>query len=124
MWVSVRLDASTGQWVKVAQHESLAECRVRAESRDAEDSPAYFFLMEAVHTRADANRVIDEVAVANHGRITRVTVGLDFSAVTRSDALTGCAGDSVCVVRDGYRRCEAYFCNGAICWWVPCGIGC
>jgi hypothetical protein len=124
MWVGVRLNAITGQWMIIAEHTLLAECRARSESSSIDDSPTYFFSNELSHARVDADRIIDEVVAANRGRIIRVTVGLNLAMLKRDDTLSGCPGNCFCVIQDGHRRCETYYCNGAICWWVPCGVGC
>ena len=124
MWCAVQLNPGDGGWLTLAERPSIAECRAASAEQAVDDAPTYYFWTAPLGDAAATDHVIEEVLAANHGRIARVTIGLRLSDSMERPDPPLYPGGSVCVVQGSSRRCETYFCNGDVCWWVPCGIAC
>ncbi len=125
MWQIVERESS-GQWNELGSYDSLRDCKSNAASfAKHEDDIFYFWKGAFPKDEKESIGLFQEVAEANKGRVSRLTIGLDLSTSKKVDALTGCSGQCFCVIANGSRVCEAHYCNtNGYCWCVLCNSGC
>jgi hypothetical protein len=111
MWKTVKL-ADDHSW-----HESLKNITPA-------DDNSTFLLWDGdlPDTEKDAVDLVDQVILANDGRVSRLVYGEMAPSSTESLA---CSGNCFCVIAHGSRRCETQYCNAVgLCWWVSCNTSC
>lgn len=120
MWDIVRL--KEGRWEKIASHDSL-EAAQNAVS--ASEEIFFFYAGELPAEEAAQNAIIEKCVIANEGRVRRVMIGVQIAIKRIADRPEACQGNCYCVVENGTRDCQTYYCNAnGVCVWVTCGVAC
>jgi hypothetical protein len=124
MYQLFQVDGESGMFTLVHQSENFAEYADRKSALPTEKSVIFFdFAKSTGLTEQEETRIILDLMEKSDGEITRVTKGVTVSK--NEDAICCGSGSCFCVVANGTRYCETYYCypNG-YCWAVRCNIPC
>jgi hypothetical protein len=76
-------------------------------------------------SQADQDKLFQDVFAANGDKVSQITLGLTMPEPQKNASLSSCPGRCFCVIANGQRRCETYYCFASgLCYWVSCGMGC
>lgn len=122
MWKIMDLD--DGLWNDLGSYSSIAEAENSVSRLKSGDDNVYAFWDGPISSDlAEQEKIAIEIDSANRGRVLRTTIGLKPGG--KEVGISTCSGNCFCVIANGGRRCETYYCNSANwCWWVPCGSSC
>ncbi|MBA4050201.1 MAG: hypothetical protein C0508_01570 [Cyanobacteria bacterium PR.023] len=121
MWDIAKL--KNGEWEKLGNQETLDAAQ---KAFTVSDDTFYFYAGELPDDKEAQNKIVDECMKANNGKISMAMIGVQISIKKLGDIKPMfCQGNCYCVVANGTRRCETYYCSAnGFCWWVPCGMAC